>query len=59
MNRLEKKIDWKFDRKAARLKLSYAQNSIKRSKTYPWHPPLEIMDSGFVHLLAIQNVVYY
>jgi len=33
MNRVCKKINWKFDRKAARLKFRYQQNSFKRSKT--------------------------
>src|SRR5580704_3651006 len=33
MNRLRKKINWKFDRKAARLKFGYKGNSSKRSKT--------------------------
>jgi len=33
MNRDRKKINWKFDRKAARLKFRYQKNSFKRSKT--------------------------
>jgi hypothetical protein len=33
MNRARKKINWKFDRKAARLKFRYEWNSSKRSKT--------------------------
>ena len=33
MNRARAKINWKFDRKAARLKFRYQKNSFKRSKT--------------------------
>jgi hypothetical protein len=33
MNRDRKKINWKFDRKAARLKFGYKKKSFKRSKT--------------------------
>ncbi len=33
MNRTRKKINWTFDRKAARLKFGYKKNSSKRSKT--------------------------
>jgi transposase len=33
MNRARKKINWKFNRKAARLKFRYDRNSSKRSKT--------------------------
>lgn len=31
MNRARKKINWKFDRRAARLKFGYKKNSFKRS----------------------------
>ncbi len=34
MNRTRKKINWTFDRKAARLKFGYKKNSSKRSKTW-------------------------
>lgn len=33
VNRARKKIDWKSDRQAARLKFGYKKNSFKRSKT--------------------------
>jgi len=33
MNRIQKKINWKFDRRAARLKFGYKKNSFKRSET--------------------------
>jgi hypothetical protein len=33
MNKARRKINWRFDRKAARLKFGYKQNSFKRSKT--------------------------
>jgi hypothetical protein len=33
MNKARRKINWRFDRKAARLKFGYKQNSSKRSKT--------------------------
>jgi transposase len=33
MNRKRVKINWKFDRKSARLKFGYQRNSVKRSKT--------------------------
>src|SRR5262249_14299237 len=33
MNRARKKINWNFDRKAARLKFGYKTHSFKRSKT--------------------------
>ena len=33
MNRIRKKINWRFDRRAARLKFGYKKNSFKRSKT--------------------------
>jgi transposase len=33
MNRARKKINWNFDRRAARLKFGYKWNSSKRSKT--------------------------
>jgi len=33
MNRIQKKINWKFDRRAARLKFGYKRNSLKRLKT--------------------------
>jgi hypothetical protein len=33
MNKARQKINWRFDRKAARLKFGYKKNSFKRSKT--------------------------
>jgi hypothetical protein len=33
MNRARKKINWKFDRKAASLKFRYKRNSSERSRT--------------------------
>ena len=35
MNKVRQRINWRFDRKAARLKFGYKTNSFKRSKTKP------------------------
>lgn len=38
MNKARQRINWKFDRKAARLEFGYKQNSFKRPRTYVRRP---------------------